>query len=67
MRRTAALIYLQTGQRLSVRMPDGQPTSATFAVYRQYTNDDATAEFRGTATVSTVTRDDDRGRRPGAD
>ncbi len=54
MRRTAALIYAQTGQTLSVRIPDGMPTSATFAVYRQYTNDDATAEFSGTATVSTV-------------
>ncbi len=54
MRRNAALVYNQTGQTLSVRIPNGMPTSATFAVFRQYTSDDATAEFSGTATVSTV-------------
>ena len=56
MRRTTALVYGQTGQTLAVRITQGRPTSATFAVYRSYYDEtSATAEFSGTATVDSVT------------
>ena len=32
----------------------GRPTSATFSVFEDYANDDATAEFTGTGTVDSV-------------
>ena len=56
MRRTAALVYGQTGQSLTIRVPQGRPTSATFAVYRSYYDEStATAEWSGTATLDSVT------------
>lgn len=54
MRSTADIIYNVTGQTLILRAMEGQPSSATFAVYPDYADDDATAEFSGSGTVDTV-------------
>lgn len=54
MRRLTALLYGVTGQTLTVRIPQGRPTSATYAVYRNFGSDEATPEWSGSATVNTV-------------
>jgi len=54
MRQTTNLISQVAGQTFSLRVPQGRPTSATFKVFRNYVDDDATPEFSGTATVDTV-------------
>lgn len=53
MRSIPTVIWNVTGQQLALRFPTGRPTSATFAVYRAYGTDDATAEFSGNATLDT--------------
>lgn len=53
-RTTTDIVYNVTGQTLAYRVPQGLPTSATFLVVPDYANDDATAEFSGTATVDSV-------------
>lgn len=53
-RTTADIIFDVTGQTLPHRVLAGRPTSATFDVFEDYANDDATAEFSGTATVDSV-------------
>lgn len=55
MRTTTDLLFGVVGQTLSHRVMQGRPTSATFTVLEDYANDDATAEFSGTATVDAVT------------
>lgn len=52
-RKLATAIYSVTGQQLALRFGLGRPTSATFAVYRAYGDDDAAPEFTGNATVDT--------------
>lgn len=54
MRATETIVFDVTGQSLSHRCLQGQPTSATFIVLEDYANDDAVAEFSGSATVDTV-------------
>lgn len=50
-RRTVALTYNVLGQTLELFVKNGRPSSATFAVYRQYDVTDATPEFSGAASV----------------
>lgn len=54
MRRTPAVLLGVTGQTLTLRFPQGRPTSATFAVIRAYAFDDAVPEFSGSATLDPV-------------
>jgi hypothetical protein len=54
MRRTTAITYGIAGQTLSLRVLTGKPTSATFKVVRQYSLDETTPEFSGTASVDAV-------------
>ncbi len=54
MRTTTEITFDVTGQTLEYRVPQGRPTSATFDVFTDTANDDATAEFSGTATVDSV-------------
>ena len=54
MRRTPALFATVTGQSLSVRVPNGRPTSATFKVFRNYGSDESVPEFSGAAVVNSV-------------
>ena len=54
MRSTTDITYGVTGQTLAYRVPQGRPTSATFAVFRDTAGDDDVSEFTGTATVDTV-------------
>ena len=54
MRSTADITYAVTGQTLTLRVMEGLPSSATFSVFPDYADDDATAEFSGSGTVSTV-------------
>jgi len=51
---TTDIVYAETGQTLPHRFMLGRPTSATFSVFEDYANDDATAEFTGTGTVDSV-------------
>lgn len=53
-RRNDELIWGVTGQTLSTRFKLGRPTSAMFSAFRSYMNDDAVAEFSGTATQDSV-------------
>jgi len=53
-RTTADVIFGVTGQTLAHRVMSGRPTSATFEVFEDYENDDATAAFSGSATVDSV-------------
>lgn len=53
-RSTTDITYGVTSQTLEYRVPQGRPTSATFAVFADYAGDDDTAEFTGTATVESV-------------
>lgn len=53
-RTTTDLIFNVTGQSLTHLVRQGRPTSATFKVFRDYSNDDATPEFSGSATVDSV-------------
>lgn len=55
MRSTTDLVFGVLGQTLSLRVMQGRPTSATFTVLEDYANDDAAAEFSGTATLDAVT------------
>jgi hypothetical protein len=54
MRRTTDILHGVLSQTLTLLVKQGRPTSATFEVFRNYSDDDATAEFSGTATVDTV-------------
>lgn len=54
MRRTTSITWNVTGQQVSLRLPNGRPTAATFQVFRQYATDDSTAEFSGAATIDTA-------------
>lgn len=54
MRRTDELHFNVTGQTVAILVKDGRPTSATFAVQRNYSLDDDTPQFSGTATVDAV-------------
>jgi hypothetical protein len=53
-RQTPALTWNVTGQQLDLRFALGRPTSAAFAVFRAYMDDDATPEFSGSAVLDTV-------------
>src|SRR3990167_62802 len=53
-RLTADVVYGITGQTVSLLVRQGNPTSATFKVFKDFAGDDATAEFSGTATVLAV-------------
>ncbi len=55
MRETSAIVYNVTGQTVEYRFMHGRPTSATFEVFRDYADDTATAEFSGTATLTSPT------------
>jgi len=52
---TTDLVYGVTGQTFEYRSLVGRPTAATFSVFNDYDSDDsASPEFTGTATVDTV-------------
>jgi hypothetical protein len=53
-RTTTDIIYNVTGQTLTYRVLQGQPSSATYIVLEDTSDDDATAEFSGSATVDSV-------------
>jgi hypothetical protein len=53
MRSIAALTLNVIGQQLALLVPNGRPSAATFAVFRNYSVDDGVPEFSGTATVDT--------------
>lgn len=53
-RRLKAIYYGVTGQTLTLRVPQGRPSAATFSVIRNYGADEATPEFSGTAAISAV-------------
>jgi hypothetical protein len=53
-RSTTDIIFGVTGQTAAYRCLQGRPTSATFDVFEDYADDDATAEFSGSATVDSV-------------
>jgi hypothetical protein len=53
-RLTSDIVYNVTGQTLEYRVPQGQPTSATFAARHDYDSDDTAGEFTGAATVDNV-------------
>lgn len=55
MRSTTNIVYAISGQTLELRFMLGRPTSATFEVFRDYADDTATAEFTGTATLTSPT------------
>lgn len=50
----ADITYGITGQLLAHRVMQGQPSSATFKVFRDYAGDDQAVEFEGTATIDSV-------------
>lgn len=54
MRTSASVVFGVTGQTLSVRVPQGQPTSATVDIYRNYSDDTGTPEFSATGTIDPV-------------
>lgn len=54
MRRSQDLLYNVTVQSLLLMVRTGRPSSATFSVFRNYSDDEATAEFSGSATVDSV-------------
>lgn len=51
-RTTETVTFGVTGQTVTYRCPQGRPTSATFKVFREWADDNTTAEFSGTATVT---------------
>lgn len=51
-RSTASVPYGVTGSTVELRVLQGRPTAATFAVFADYAGDDDTAEFSGTATIT---------------
>ncbi len=55
MRSTTDIVFGVTGQSLAYRVPQGRATSATFKVFDAFADDDATADFSGSATVDSVT------------
>lgn len=54
MRAITAVTFGVTGQLLTLLVRQGRPSSATFKVFRSYSDDDATPEFSGSATVDSV-------------
>lgn len=54
-RLTTDIVYGVTGQTLEHRVMQGRPTSATFDVLDEFSSDDDTSEFSGSATVDSVT------------
>lgn len=54
MRTNAAILWNVLGQSLSLHVPQGRPTAATFDVFRNWATDDSTPEFSGTATIDSV-------------
>ena len=53
-RTTTDVVFDVTGQTVAYRVPQGRATSATFSVFEDFENDDATAQFSGSATVDSV-------------
>src|SRR3990167_746911 len=51
---TTDVLFDVSSQVVAHRFMLGRPTSATFSVFEDYANDDATAEFTGTGTVDSV-------------
>lgn len=53
MRRSADILWAVLGQSVSLLVRQGRPTSTTFEVFRNYSDDDGAVEFSGTATIDT--------------
>lgn len=55
MRSIAALTLNAVGQQLALLVPNGRPSAATFSVFRNYSDDDGTPEFSGSAAIDAPT------------
>lgn len=54
MRQSAAIVLNVQGQTLTMRAMEGQPSAATYGVFRDFMLDTGTAEWTGTATIDSV-------------